>query len=570
MDLTKLSDDDLVALQSGDLSKLSDEGLMQLSGETPPPKSSLRMPLSRTEKVLKGARDPIDAGAQVLTHILPESVVNAGNKLNNFIADKTGLVGRLPEGGVDQQVNEQEAEYQARREAGGETGFDGYRLAGNIVSPANLAIASKVPVAAGAASRLVTGAGSGAVASAASTPVVGEGQDNFVTEKIKQAAVGAIGGAAGQGIANGIARVVSPKASTNAELALLRSEGVRPTVGQTLGGRWNAAEEKLSSFPLVGDMIRKARGKADTQFETAAYNRVLKPIGLRMPANVKGRDAVNTAESFLKNKYDKVLNDIGAVTPDRQFSTEAGELKGMVDNLNMPQSYKDKFAFLLDEVKSTLDKNGVMTSEGYKRLESSLGAKVKKLGSSQDMYDDTIAQAAAQLRDNLKGMLERQAGSHAKELHKTNAAWANFKRVQGAAGTVGAEDGSFNAAQLQSSVRALDKSKDKAAFARGNAQMQDLSEAGKSVLGNKVPNSFTTDRALLATAAGGAGYWIDPTVAATMGAGALAYTPAVQKALTASLASRPQSAAKLAQLIRENGHYIAPASGTALLRLLHE
>ena len=105
MDLTKLSDDDLVALQSGDLSKLSDEGLMQLSGETPPPKSSLRMPLSRTEKVLKGARDPIDAGAQVLTHILPESVVNAGNKLNNFIADKTGLVGRLPEGGVEQQVN---------------------------------------------------------------------------------------------------------------------------------------------------------------------------------------------------------------------------------------------------------------------------------------------------------------------------------------------------------------------------------------------------------------------------------------------------------------------------------
>ncbi len=45
MDLTKLSDDDLIALQSGDLSKVSDAGLVILSGEkvVEQPKPTKRM-----------------------------------------------------------------------------------------------------------------------------------------------------------------------------------------------------------------------------------------------------------------------------------------------------------------------------------------------------------------------------------------------------------------------------------------------------------------------------------------------------------------------------------------------
>ncbi len=43
MDLTKLSDDDLMALQSGDLSKVSDAGLAILSGGAEAPKPAKRM-----------------------------------------------------------------------------------------------------------------------------------------------------------------------------------------------------------------------------------------------------------------------------------------------------------------------------------------------------------------------------------------------------------------------------------------------------------------------------------------------------------------------------------------------
>ena len=87
-------------------------------------------PMSRMDRFSQGLKDPINGGAQLLTNLLPKGVVDAGNTANNWLADKTGLVGRLPAGGVDQQVREQETKYQARR---GDSGLDGYRLAGNVL-----------------------------------------------------------------------------------------------------------------------------------------------------------------------------------------------------------------------------------------------------------------------------------------------------------------------------------------------------------------------------------------------------------------------------------------------------
>src|SRR6266404_1516276 len=57
---------------------------------------------SKVESVKRGMADPITGGAQLLTHILPEKVVEAGNELNNWMA-KYGLVSELPT--KDQQGN---------------------------------------------------------------------------------------------------------------------------------------------------------------------------------------------------------------------------------------------------------------------------------------------------------------------------------------------------------------------------------------------------------------------------------------------------------------------------------
>ena len=113
MDLSQLSMQDLRALESGDLSKMSMPGLQALSSGSSEPAPVADAP-SKMEKVARGMRDPIDGGAQLLTNMLPPGMVQAGNKLNNWLADKTGMVGRLPEGGVDQQVKSQEADFDSK------------------------------------------------------------------------------------------------------------------------------------------------------------------------------------------------------------------------------------------------------------------------------------------------------------------------------------------------------------------------------------------------------------------------------------------------------------------------
>lgn len=156
---------------------------------------SWQPPLSRTDRIIKGLRDPIDGGAQLLTKALPAGLVNAGNQLNNWLADKTGLVGRLPAGGVDQQVRQGEANYQASRvaaEPNTPPGFDGYRVLGNVLSPANLALGASAPAAASIMGRVGVGAATGAV-SAALNPV---GSGDFADEKIKQVGTGAAFGGA--------------------------------------------------------------------------------------------------------------------------------------------------------------------------------------------------------------------------------------------------------------------------------------------------------------------------------------------------------------------------------------
>lgn len=513
---------------------------------------------SITDRFIQGMKDPVDAGAQLLTHMLPDSVVNAGNKLNNFIADKTGLVANIPSGGVDQLLKDQAANYKAPQ------GADFARMGGNMLSPVNLAVASKIPMVGSIGSRMLSGGLGGAGMGLISTPVDGK---NFVDEKLKQAAGGAIGGALLPAVTGSIARVISPKASINPQLQVLKNEGVTPTVGQTLGGAWNKAEEKLQSLPIMGDMITRARNAANSQFESAAFNKALSPIGQKLPSGLNGRDALVHTESTLKDAYSNVLNNIGAIKPDNTFNSNVSNIKSMVDKLLIPKADKNKFAQALSDVNASIDNNGYMTSDAYKGIESTLGQDAQKLGLG-NYSEAKIGTAVKQLQAELKDMLSRQAGSHADDLKAVNTGWANFKRVQNASSKLGAENGEFTPAQFQNAVRALDKSKDKAAFARGSALGQNLGDAGKSVLTGKVADSGTAGRYMLGLGAVGAGT-LNPAIPAGLMAGGALYTQPAQKFLNSILSSRPQSSAQLSELLRKGNNYMLPAASAIGAGLLN-
>ena len=518
--------------------------------------------MSVLDRFKMGMIDPIQGGAQLLTKALPDSVVSAGNRANNWIADNLGLVARLPEGGVDQQTREREADYQQRKPEG----FDWARLGGNVASPVNLALGAGAAQAGTLPLRMGAGAATGAVAG--SMAPVGNG--DFWGEKASQAAVGGLFGGAVPAAAAGVGRVISPKASLNPDILALRAEGVRPTVGQTLGGMANRVEEKAISLPIVGDAIRNARQRAAEDLNVAVANRALAPIGQKVPKDVAGRELVAAVQSKLSDAYETLLPKL-TVKADPTFNAEVQSLRGMVATGSIdPNAAKLFNRILQNDVLGKFRGQQALTGQTLKAVESDLGAKIRQLGGSTDADARLVADALSEVRDSLRGMVQRNNPAYAKELTAINTGWANFKRLERAASSLGSEEGTFSAAQLQNAVKALDRSKDHGKFARGQAFMQDLSEPAKNVLGSKVPNSGTADRLLnlpnMLTA--GLGLSVNPATLAAPALGYAAYTNPAQALLRGMVSRRPGFAQPVAGLLDRTSPMLAPAGGLLGIEML--
>jgi hypothetical protein len=563
MDLSKLSDDDLQALKAGDLSKVSTEGLHALRGTPAEPAT----PLSRTEKVTQGMVDPINGGAQLLTHVLPGSVVNAGNRFNNWLADKTGLVGRLPDGGVDRQVREGEAKYEARRAAGGESGFDGYRMTGNVLSPANWATGAGAMVP--RAANLLTRAGAGAMGgglSALLNPVTQGDSSDYWTEKGKQVGAGVVGGGLAAPVVGAVGRLVSPNASRNPNVNLLKAEGVEPTLGQTLGGWANRLEEKAQSMPLMGDMINAARGRSREQFNVAAINRAVEPIGAKVTD--AGQSGVVQAGNALSKAYDDAINQVKFFKLDPKYTADRAQLDQMAQGLvpTMRNVYRQTVKTLIDD---RISPTGAILGKTFKDIDSELGKDARDYLSSSVASERKLGEALQQAQSLLREQLGRSNPQASAQLKAADEGWANLVRVEGASKLAKNSEGVFTPGMLNSSIQTADKSVRKRAVARGEALMQDLGNAGQQVLGNKVPNSGTAERTMIGLGGLGLGV-LSPMIPAGLAAGGLLYTRPVQNLLSGAITTRHQSAQAVAEALRRASPALSPAAAQiALERLNH-
>lgn len=415
------------------------------------------------------------------------------------------------------------------------------------------AAAAVVPGAQGLAGSLATGAVMGAVEPTATGESV-----------IGNTLAGAAGGGIGYGVGKGIARIVSPNASTNAQLQLLKDEGVKPTIGQTLGGAWNTAEQKLQSVPIMGDAITTARNGTRDQLNTAAFNRALNSIGQEAQSGAIGREGVQSVKNSLGNAYDNLLPKL-KFQSDPQFSSEMSTLTNMIGNGNIKPEFAKQFNNIVqNEVLSRMTPQGAMDGKSFKALESSLSQKIKGFSGSLDPDQKSMGSALQEVLNSARANLSRTNPQYADQLASINKGYANYATIRRAASGVGANEGVFTPAQLQSAVRAGDKSAGKGAFATGNGLMQDLSEAGKTILGNNFPNSGTTDRALMgsgiaALATGLVNPTIPLSIIGTGLAGATAYTKPVQSILNAAVSSRPEIAQPIGGAIRKYAGALAPA-----------
>lgn len=354
-----------------------------------------------------------------------------------------------------------------------------YSAVKNAVAPALPAFARFLAPSAGAGA-------AGSLTATATQPVL-PGEDS-------NAAPGFTAGVLGDALFRGAGKAIQPIAQSPAVQKLLNANVV-PSIGQALGGAGNRLEEKAMSIPIIGDFIKNARTRANTELNVAQLQKVDPEI------KVGGRVGLQQADEAVDSAYRTALAGIPQVTMTQAFEDKVRQ--GVVndpsrmlgtDQRNTIEKFLDSSIF--SNFKSN---NGVLTGEQAKVLDSKIGEAIKNAG------DNSVRNAMRDIQTEFRGLLKDGATTPeaAKALTNADKMYKDYMIAVRATGK--AEGGNFSPNQLAQSVKEGDRSKDKRAYAKGMAYGQDLSDPAKVVLSDKVPNSGTTDRALAALLLGGAG-----------------------------------------------------------------
>jgi hypothetical protein len=453
-------------------------------------------------------------------------------------------------GQIDAQTASQNAKFAEKQQAEGKVvpGRDWVRTAAGV-APAFLVPGGAAETIGG---RVLTGMGQGAVLGAGATE---DGQSYA-----KNAALGAVTGGAGAGLADVAGRVIRG-ANLSPEVRTLVDQGVTPTPGQALGGFVNTTEQRLSSVPLAGDAVTAARRGAVTDMNRALYQQVLDPVGEQAPKAV-GRDAVEEIGNTLSQRYDALLPQM-SMRADQQFGQDMQQLVPQFGKL--PADMRDTFNSILDDnILTQTSKNGVLNGTDLKAAESALGQEAKTYARSSAPNDQRMAQLLRDTQTVLRQTLARQNPNQAPELQALNTAYGRYSVLRNAAARVNNPDSPIMPGQLQAAIKAGDGTVQKRAFGAGNARLQaELGDPAVKVLGNSVPDSGTAARAFLTHSLAGAlgGSMVaHPGIGLGMGALAAAYgTPLGRQAMFAAIARRPE----LARMLGGAMQGVAPQIGGA-------
>lgn len=524
---------------------------------------------TKTGRLVYGMADPIQAGAQMLRHAVPDSVGNALDSTDRWLGAHTGGLFKP----TDEAVAGNEATYKASNPD--QSGVDWMRVAGNVVSPANYGIGKGLGMLGGAvpaASKLpalLRAVGEGGVYGAF-TPVT-DSSEPFWDQKLEQIGIGGLGGGLVKAGSKLLGRAIAP--IRDAGVQKLVDAGVELTPGQMAGGAARRIEDAATSIPFLGDLIKNAQGRSVTSLNKAVANDVLKPLGKSVPDNVPaGRELIDHVYGELKSAYDNVIPNLSGKL-DGQFNTDLASLRSMAKGL--PPAQQKQFDNIVNAQLSKLNQKGGFTGETFKGIESELGQAARGYGKDPSFDNRNLGAAIEQVQGSLRDMLMRQNPKYADELQKINQGYAGYTKLRAASASQGATNGVFTPAQLQAAVRAGDSSVGKGAFARGEASFQELSDPAKAILPSTVPDSGTPIRSLLGLGGGALLAHGNPVTAGAVvpasigiGAASLPYTPAGQKLAKLLLTSRPQGAKEFANLVEENANKFGVRGITPLIQAL--
>lgn len=457
---------------------------------------------SRWDRFTTGLGDMAHGGAQLLANTLPTGVVEGVNDAAAWVNRQPvvgpvtralGMTPATPQE-INQRVTEREREYQASR--GPDPGIDWARIGGQVVAG--------LPIAAATTPATLPGAvGVGALTGAAQGALQPVTEGEYAPGAIQNAAFGALAGGAGGAAAYGLGRVLQGRqaASVRPEVRELSDAGVRLTPGQIAGGYAQRVEDSLGSVPVLGAQIRARQAEGIESFNRAVANRVLAPLGQRVNDNAPvGRELVENVYERIGAAYDDVLPRVRPFGADAQFGQELAQATQQA----VTPSSQGAFASIMQNDVLPRVQGAAIDGRTWKEIDQRLGFHVRSYLRSNSPADQETARALLETQGAFRRLLGRANPNIAPEVRAADQAFAQYIRMERAAAGQAATDGVFSPAQFSGAVRMSDPTARRGAYARGDALMQDLSDAGRAVMPRTVPDSGTPERAaLIALLAGG-------------------------------------------------------------------
>jgi hypothetical protein len=391
-----------------------------------------------------------------------------------------------------QKVAEEEKRYQEERAKAGKQGFDGFRLVGNVLSPAVGAAGGagikatdflakwKTLFGTKVAKGVAAGAGS-AVVLPTTTPQ--EEQDSFFLQKAKDVGFSALAG----GTLSKIGAALTPELRPGVAEQLARGVEVRP--GQAYQGvpGWVFRQMESIGFGPTEKSIRQS-------FTRSAANEVLSSIGQTVPKTVKdGMQASGYVEKQIGKFYDDAFKQIGQVIPDAQFANDIGNIVGTakqemskradkIFNTSIKANIVEKFKLGPTQPGSIAPMGMVQipTMDGtkLKEIDKFLKAQVQKYGKGTDADSIALATAYEDALNAFRAYVGRVDTTGL--IAKADDAWAKLYRFADASQKAFKEGGDFAAEQL--AAAAVRQGTTLRAGA-GEAPMQKFAQEALDVLG---------------------------------------------------------------------------------------
>lgn len=359
-------------------------------------------------------------------------------------------------------------------------------------------------------------------------------------------------------VAKGVKAIGKALPGLSDSVKLLMNEGVNLTPGHMGGRAVKGAEDAVSSVPVAGSFVKSAQSRMFEDFNRAVVNRALKLVGSEVPKSVEaGRPMIAFAQKEIGKKYDELLPKL-KWDFDTQLNSDIAALQ--VPSAVVPEAQQRQFGAVVDDVLDRMTRTpGALTGRDFKEIETNLSYLTRTYGKSPNPGDVEFSHLVDDLNGALRSSLERANPTRKDEIANLNTAWATFKRAEGASVRRGTSGGIFTPADLLADIK---KSTSQSIFARGDATLQDLAEAGQEVLPQSIPNSGTIDRGLWAGALSG-GYMMRPEWAAGAAAATAPYTKIGQAGVNALVRGAPRAGDAALDALSRTGPYAGVSQGAA-------